>query len=272
MIEALWLNGQRCSALPPALRGLHYGDGVFRTGLIWQGRILDADRHIDHLCRDAAQLGMQAPPAALLASELAETVLPGRGVLKLMLSRIAGGRGYRPSGSGADRLMFRYEAPAYPSRLWEQGVRLADSAVNLSANPRLAGAKHLNRLEQVLASTALDAEAEELLQFDEAGHVIGGTRSNLFWGRAHRLLTPSLERCGVAGVMRARVLEAAAALGIECRIVAGTRQDLLQADEIFLSNSLIGLWPVCRYGRRRLPAPGALCARLDRALAHPRLT
>jgi 4-amino-4-deoxychorismate lyase len=116
----------------------------------------------------------------------------------------------------------------------------------LGRNPRLAGIKHLNRLEQVLARSEQDpAECAEGLMLDDEDRVIEGIMSNLFMRRGRLLTTPDLSACGVAGIMRELVLEAAAELeGLEPRVGAVGIHDLASADECFLTNSLIGIWPI----------------------------
>lgn len=272
MSEPCWFNGESAPGLPAGLRALHYGDGVFRTCLNWNGVILDLDEHLDHLRRDARQLGMSPPDREILRQDLQQAVDATPSVLKLTLSRRAGGRGYRAQDDGTDRIVMRSTAPRYPAAHWSRGVRLRDSELRLAIQPALAGIKHLNRLEQVLASREFRADDEELLMRDSENNIVCGTRSNLFWVHGGVLHTPGLRRCGVAGVMRGRILRIAARIGLETRLCEAARDSLLDADEILLSNSLIGVWPVRRYQDRALSAPGPVTARIDAELAHPRLS
>ena len=116
----------------------------------------------------------------------------------------------------------------------------------LGRNPRLAGIKHLNRLEQVLArSEEFPGRRAEGLMLDDRERVVEGISSNVFMRRGSRLLTPDLSACGVAGIMRELVLEAAVELeGIEPEVCAISMDDLAWANECFLTNSLIGIWPI----------------------------
>lgn len=266
------LNGTPLDHALAGSRGLHYGDGVFRTLLVHAGEIRDEARQWAKLSEDARRLDLDAPATGLLAAEARalfrddETL-----VLKAMLIRSAAGRGYAPAMRACDRLLLRYPAPAYPASHWQHGVEIARSAVTLAAQPLLAGIKHLNRLEQVLASRGWAAGIQEAILCDDSAAPICGTRSNLFWVSQGQIMTPPVDRSGVAGVMRQRVIELAATLGLPLRIERRPWSELMQAEEIFLSNSLIGIWLVSAIDGRPLAAPGALTRRLMDALAHPRL-
>ena len=132
----------------------------------------------------------------------------------------------------------------------------------LGINPALGGLKHLNRLEQVLgARERTFAGWDEGLMLDAAGRVIGGTMSNLFLVRSDRLTTPDVATCGVAGVMRGRVKAAAADLGLQVTEEALTPDLLGTADELFLTNALLGVWPVAHLADRRW-TPGPITRRL----------
>ena len=192
-----------------------------------------------------------------------------RGVLKILLWRGAQPRGYRPRTTKVERLLIRDELPALPPSAWSQGVRVMRSPVLLSQQPRLAGIKHLNRLEQVLASQDWPRGVAEAIQCDASGSPIGGTRCNLFWVSRGALYTPELSLCGVAGMMRQKVLEMAQALRIDWKIGRWSWRDFELSDEAFLTNSLIGIWPLRAIDRRRWRVPGPVTSRLITALAHP---
>jgi 4-amino-4-deoxychorismate lyase len=253
-------------------RGLNYGDGVFRTCLIYKSQVIDIKEQCDIINGDAAGLGLAPVPAAVLEREAAQLAAgQARGVLKVVLMRAGSGRGYRGAdAAGTDRLLCRYAAPDYRAALWDSGVTAFRANFRLATQPALAGLKHLNRLEQVLASRSWEAGADEALLADEAGRPVCGTRTNLFWVADGALHTPALERCGVAGLMRRKVLAQARALGIEARVRDGRWEELEGAAEAFLTNSLIGIWPLARVGARRWPAPGPVTRRLIEGLAHPR--
>jgi 4-amino-4-deoxychorismate lyase len=243
--------GGRLSALD---RGLAFGDGVFRTLRVSAGRPLNWGRHCERLRADCALLGLTAPDEALLRAELAR-VAPGEAIAKILVTRGAGGRGYAlPSGVAATRVVAAFEAPP-PTRRASEGVRVRRCALVLSEQPWLAGAKTLNRLENVLARAEWDdPDIAEGLLCDAAGRVVEGTMSNVFAVRAGVLATPALTRCGVAGAQRARVLEMLDAKGVRCEVRDMPFEELAGADEVFLTNSVIGAWPVTRIAERELAA------------------
>ncbi|MBI3171341.1 MAG: aminotransferase class IV, partial [Hydrocarboniphaga effusa] len=135
----------------------------------------------------------------------------------------------------------------------------------------LAGVKHLNRLEQILASREWEPGADEGLLADDQNRPVSGTRGNLFWVGQGALRTSALDRCGVAGLMRGKVLQAAAALGLPYTVAEGSWNELESADEVFVTNSLIGLWPVRAMGDKSWAAPGPVTRRLMEAIKHPQL-
>lgn len=254
-------------------RALHYGDGVFRTLMRHEGRWLDFDRHYVKLVHDCRALDLDPPHVGQLQAEL-EALGGGRAqplVGKIILARAGGGRGYTPTTRQCDRILLRYPAPRFPASHWSEGVNAIRSAVTLAAQPRLAGVKHLNRLENVLAARAWPAGVQEALMCDAAGNLVCGTRSNLFWVEPGRLCTPKLAHCGVSGLMRARVLELARSLGLPVDQVEAPVERLRAAREAFITNSLIGLWPLRRLDDHDFGPPGTVSLHLQQGLAHPAL-
>lgn len=271
MSRALF-NGSAASGDLLHSRALHYGDGVFRTMLIVQSQPYELERHLQRLDADCAVLGLDLPDVACLREEAAQ-LCAGQdlGVLKIILARKSGLRGYRPEERDTDRILIRYSAPFYPASHWEEGVRVFLSPHRMAVQPMLAGVKHLNRLEQVLASRDWPEDAEEGVLSDTAGHLVCGTRSNLFWVRDGRLYTPALTSAGIDGVIRNKIMELCVNLNVNLSVVSAPATALERADEIFVTNALIGIWPVRSLGARSLPAPGTLTWRLMQALNHPRL-
>ncbi len=249
------INGEARDTLSIHDRGLHYGDGLFETMAVVNGALPLWERHMARLCSDASRLGIPPPDPALLQAEAAPLCAGvSRGVLKIILTR-GEGRGYRiPQDATPTRILYRYPWPAWPASYADHGVRARICDMRLASNPRLAGIKHLNRLEQVLArSEWQDEEITEGLLMDQAGHVIEGTQSNLFIVREGRLLTPLLSQCGVAGVMRDLIMAEAQRLAITCEERELRLAQVLEADEVFLCNSLMGIWPVRVIGEVTYP-------------------
>lgn len=237
-------------------RGFAYGDGVFRTIAVTGGKPELWARQLAKLAADCAALGIPAPDKAALAREAA-LVLAGhdKAVLKIVVTRGAGGRGYKPpEPAEPTRIVMRAPWPDYSPRFSAKGVAMRLCATRLGLQPRLAGLKHLNRLEQVLARDEWsDPVISEGIMCDAEGRVVEGVMSNLFVMSDGRLLTPDLYRCGVAGVMRELVLEIAASLKLEAEVTDLSLDDLRAADEVFLTNSLIGIWPVRRFEAQEWP-------------------
>lgn len=251
-----WVNGEPRDDVPAADRGLHYGDGVFETLAVREGHAHLLEHHLDRLAEGCHRMGFAAPDASLLHDEL-QAAAHGyaRAVLKLLVTRGAGGGGYRPPvDAGATRILLRRPWTERPQAWWQEGVQVRVCTTRLGRNPRLAGLKHLNRLEQVLARAEWNEEVQEGLMQDEEGFVIEGTMSNVFMVHEDgRVLTPSLDRCGVAGVMRRHLLEKAEHAGLTVSVTELPLADFASAREIFLSNSLIGVWPVARLGEKLYP-------------------
>lgn len=228
-------------------RGLLYGDGVFRTMLVRNGLIPHWHQHYNKLQHDCSAIKLDCPPLKILTDELSQlTPSQPDGVAKIIVTRGKGTRGYTPAlHEQVTRILSITPLPDYPASYSSSGVKVHICNMRMSNQPRLAGIKHLNRLENVMAAAEwLDSNISEGLLFDEAGHVIEATRSNLFLVKNGSLLTPDLSLCGVAGLQRDRVIEWAMQQGAGCKIATIQMDELLDADEVFLVNNVIGLWPV----------------------------
>jgi len=242
----MWVDGQMSEHVPVSDRGLNYADGLFETMRIVDGVIPLIDGHLERLMRDAARLRLPVPEQSALRGELGLAAAgTAAGVLKLVLTRGSGGRGYAPPAAASPRRIISiHSLPEYPGAWYQQGVcvRMCDTV--LGSSPAIGGVKHLGRLEQVLASQEPSDGAAEGLMHDAQGRIIEGIRSNLFLVKARRLLTPDVSLSGVAGVMREMIIELAPTLDLEVEITSVRREDLQCADELFLSSSIFGIWPV----------------------------
>ncbi|WP_449431783.1 aminodeoxychorismate lyase [Pseudomonas putida] len=241
-----WVDGQPATALNLQNRGLAYGDGLFETIAVRAGHPSLLDGHLARLALGCQRLAIDAD-LALIADEIRRYASQlGDGVAKLVVTRGDSQRGYAPlAGAAARRILQGGPVPSYPAANAERGVRLFPCRTRLAEQPLLAGLKHLNRLEQVLARAEWqDSEHAEGLMCDGQGRVIEGVYSNLFLVRDAVLLTADLSRCGVAGVMRGALLEQAQALGIASQVRDLSFDELEQAQEIFVCNSVYGVWPV----------------------------
>ncbi|AZD28533.1 aminodeoxychorismate lyase [Pseudomonas chlororaphis] len=260
-----WVDGQPADVLSLKDRGLAYGDGLFETIAVKAGQPLLLERHLLRLAEGCSRLAIAADQALIRSELTTYASLLGEGVLKLILTRGDSLRGYAADPRAQPRRILQGNVPAaYPAAYAEQGIRLFPCTTRLSEQPLLAGLKHLNRLEQVLArSEWRDSEHAEGLMLDVSGRVIEGVFSNLFLVRDGALFTADLSRCGVAGVMRAEILFQAASLGIPTEIADISLEQLQQADEVFVCNSVYGIWPVLACGALRWSA-GPLTRKLQR--------
>ena len=252
---AALVNGTRDDRIAVADRGLQYGDGVFETLAVADGEILLWQAHFARLARGCERLQVACPPAALLATE-AVTVSRGhaRAVLKIVVTRGIGARGYRPvTDVPPTRIVSAWPWPTYPATHWRDGIRLYRCRTALAIQPLLAGIKHLNRLEQVLARAEWSDDYAEGAMADTDDRVIAGTMSNLFAITDAGIVTPALARCGVRGIMRGCVLDTAAALGMRADETSLSWEAMAAAAGLFVTNSVIGLWPVAEFNGRRYP-------------------
>jgi 4-amino-4-deoxychorismate lyase len=258
------INGAAADSVAVTDRGLAYGDGVFRTVVVSQGTPRCWSRQYRKLKQDCAALDIACPAGDLLSKELARAAgATGVRVGKIIVTRGSGARGYAPpQPSAPTRIVTASVLPQYPEAFSRSGISVHLCRIRLSFQPRLAGVKHLNRLENVLARAEWsDPSIAEGLLLDENGHAIGGTMTNMFIVEGGSVLTPGLSRCGVAGVTRERVMEAAASRGMVCREEQLTWQRVLDAQEVLLVNSVVGAWQVRECGNHRWE-PGGLIGRV----------
>jgi 4-amino-4-deoxychorismate lyase len=246
------INGERQELWSVQDRGFQYGDGLFETIACSGARPRWWDRHLQRLALGCERLGLPAPDGALLQAE-AQSLLGAapRALIKIIVTRgIAQARGYRPTGDEQPTRIVSAHAWSVGE---EREFRLGLSAVPLGMNPQLAGLKHLNRLEQVLAQRDAAARGlNEVLMCAGTGEVICGSMSNLFVCRGNEWLTPPLTHCGVAGVMRALVLEVAPRLALTVRVASVSVRDVEKSTALFVTNVRLGLQPVHWYQGRRL--------------------
>lgn len=243
------INGEIGGHISISDRGLQYGDGVFETIAVHHGRPLLWQQHIARLLDGCERLSMKPAPGPEPLRRDADKLCASaqKAVLKVLVTRGESGRGYAiPAQSRPNRIVMLLPWPTYPREYADTGVELRICNTRISRNPTLAGIKHLNRLEQVLARSEWRSEYAEGLMLDEEGNIIEGTMTNLFLCSHGTLLTPDLSRSGVTGIMRAAVLDRAKRMSLPCQVTSITREMLNSAEEVFLTNSIIGIWPVRR--------------------------
>jgi len=262
--HAYLVNGRRESGITPFDRGFSYGDGIFRTLPLYVGTLQCWERHYRRLQSDCNALGIVCPSGEILRDDISR--LAGEdedAVIKIIITRGESERGYAvPPLAQPTRVVCKTALPHYPESFYDEGVAIHLCDIRLSRQPRLAGIKHLNRLENVMARMEwVDPKIADGLMLDEGGEVIECCMSNLFVRQGDLLLTPDLSRCGVAGVTRERVLEMAPQLGYGAEVRHLRLPDLMNSDEVVICNSLCGAWQVRSLASHTWTL-GALAARL----------
>ncbi len=264
-----WVDGIVTSDVAADDRGLAFGDGVFETIAVQGGRARFFDRHLGRLVRGCNRLSLPTPDVDALRAQVDEAANGvDRAVVKLMVTRGSGGRGYDLPAEVRPRCIVSLNPwPAVDPARYRRGIDLGVCRTRLGRCRRLAGLKTLNRLEQVLGrAEAARAGLSEAVMLDEGDAVIEATAANLFVVGNRGVVTPDLSECGVRGVMRDVVIDALRTLSVDCRVSRLQLSDLLQARELWLTNAVYGVTPVSRFAGRAVPAMET-AAQVSRALA-----
>jgi 4-amino-4-deoxychorismate lyase len=247
------INGESREHIEISDRGFQYGDGLFETIEVRDGQAVFLEHHLERLASGCQRLHIPTPDTDLLRFEAGELWRrwagdshSARAVLKIIITRGSGGRGYRqPDSIHPTRVVSLHPYPDYPETHWSKGIVTRICETRLGLNPILAGIKHLNRLEQIMARAEWnDPLIQEGLMLDVNGHVIEGTMTNLFYVKNNIVYTPALVQSGVAGIMRGMIMNISIDQGLSVIEHVFTKDELLSADEVFVCNSIIGIWPV----------------------------
>lgn len=276
-----FFNGESANSVPVDDRGLSYGHGLFETIRLSNGSAPLWNYHFSRLTGDAAKLGIKID-GHLLQGYLEQLIMacPADGVIKVIVTAGSGGRGYRSSSLDPNYLLQWFPLSDYPVSHQTLGIALKHCQHPLSHSPQLAGIKHLNRLDQVVARSEWEGQYSEGLMLDQQGNVVEAVSSNLFFYREGVWLTPKLDQCGVKGVMRQYLMEE---LMMEQLIGQPMKQQLpsssnqveevtcsldllLSSEEVFVCNSIIGIWPVLSLESRGSWPLGQHTVRLQNSL------
>ena len=267
MINAL-INGEEKDTISVYDRGLQYGDGLFETMAVRNGKIQLWERHWQRLTQGCEQLSITLPDKKTIEQEIAMLCNNNQLVIKLIVTRGEGQRGYSfPDTQEVTRILTSHPWPDYPENYQAEGVAVRYCDTTLSENKKLAGIKHLNRLEQILARNEWDTdEFQEGLMLTTQGLVVDGTMSNIFVVKDDALFTPDLSLCGVAGVMRQTIIKLAKDSGLSVYEKQLSKSELEMADELFLTNSLFGIWPIRIIAKNRFTHVGRVTKLLQEKL------
>lgn len=243
------INGKANDKISILDRGLQYGDGVFETIAYRNGKAEFLEQHLTRLFNSCALLAIDFKQHDELRAELNtvyQHLKKQQAVIKITVTRGEGNRGYFSDNKALPtRIIATFPYPEHPKQHQSEGVILRFCEQRLSINSRLAGIKHLNRLEQVLARNEWDdPDIAEGIMSDDEQNVIEGTMSNIFIVKSDKLYTPVVTRAGIAGVVRGQVIQLATRSGMSVQEQVISRKALAEADEVFICNSIIGIWPV----------------------------
>lgn len=261
------INGHQVSTVSSLDRGLLYGDGVFETIAVKNGKLQYWADHLERLLEGCKVLKLEGLEVPVLENEVQQLMNADTSnvnyVVKIIITRGVGGRGYKPSKQMLTRIVQKFPWPDHPVSFADTGIKVTLCDFRISQQNRLAKIKHLNRLEQVLARSEWDDEFQEGLVCDANDNIIEATASNVFLLLNNVLVTPDLSHCGVAGVMRKKVIEYCRLNDMAIKIRDVKLSEINEIQAMFLCNSINAIWPVRTYRERKL----AKTAIIDRLVA-----
>lgn len=246
------VNGTASSLVPLDDRAVQYGDGCFTTMAVTNGTIEFWSQHRQRLRDSCAALQINFNQWQVLAQQVQQLALQHPdSVIKIILSRGSGGRGYAsPEPQNPRYFLSLHAKPAHYADWQENGIVLGLSEVRLAKQTKLAGIKHLNRLEQVLVKQQMPVnQVDDLLVCDTDGNMIETSAANIFWRQQGIWFTPLLDSAGVAGIMRDAIIAKMQQHNIAVQSISASHQLLLQASEVFICNSLMKIVPVKRFNQ-----------------------
>ncbi len=281
--NTILVKGMLTDSLPVNDRGLQYGDGVWETIAIKDGQAMQLSAHLLRLQRGIDALAIVGLDIELLKREIAQLIriklnteqntelgikqntkqsTRYQAILKIIITRGSCGRGYSPQGCDKPtRILSLHPWPDYPASYTETGIHITLCETRLSHNSQLAGFKHLNRLEQVLARAEVGASSQEGLVRDHENNVIEATMSNVFIVKTNgEMVTPDLSLCGIEGIARSCIISELEKMDVKLSIAQVTLKDIEQAEGLFLTNSIITIWPVKQFQQIRYAIPDSVKA------------
>ncbi|MDH5735909.1 MAG: aminodeoxychorismate lyase, partial [Gammaproteobacteria bacterium] len=252
------INGEFDNLISVNDRAFQYGDGVFETIACKNNKLIFWDEHMDRLNNACKVLRLNLIDESIWIDDIKKLVSSNQNdlAIKLIYSRGNGQRGYRlPAAPEPVRVVMSAPLPLYSDEFYATGVKLIVCNTPASINSRLAGIKHINKLENVLARNEwFDPDIFEGLMLDDYGNVIEGTMTNVFAIKNNSLYTPILKRSGVNGIIRQKVIQLAKNNNIVTQQIEIKLEKLLEMDELFITNSFIGITPVYQLQNKIFPA------------------
>ncbi len=241
------VNGYVSDTITVNDRGLLYGDGVFETMLVVDGQVPFWSYHQRRLLHACDQLRIPFDDIDTVYQQIQSLVSKTTQlIVKVIVTRGEAARGYAiPKHSQATVIITTSPRSMPSADCWQQGVCVRFCDTQLALQPQLAGLKHLNRLEQILARSEWDSSAfQEGLMCTAEGEIIEATMHNVFFIKHGKLITPSLSQAGVSGIMRQWIIDYAQQNQLDIEIGSVKREQVDSMDELFLCNSVNGIWPV----------------------------
>ena len=243
------VNGLASDVLSVSDRGLLYGDGVFETILCEAGRPILLAGHTQRLENGCKRLGLARQDLSTILTDIREVAQQDDCVVKVIITRGVRDRGYAfdKEDNTSTRIVYRDDLPSIPVNYYREGIQLTKCEYRLPDNAQLAGIKHLNRLDQVMARGEWDKQFQEGIMLANDGRVVEGTMTNIFIESDQKWFTPALETSGILGVMRQWLMRNCFHAEIECVEKDIQLSELKSAQSIFVCNSVIGIWPVTQF-------------------------
>jgi len=245
------INGEKTSQLPVNDRGFSYGDGLFTTAKIVNGKVEMLALHLKRLVDGCHHLNIEFKQANQLKDELMQVALSfSTAVIKVVITAGKGGRGYSRTGTGEPTVVISVSAFPEHYQHWQKlGINLGISSLKLGINPMLAGIKHLNRLEQVFIRQELDQKVEDdILVSNINGDIVETSCANIFWLIEDEIYTPKISHSGVAGLMRESIISVVPKVIID----HFTLDNIEKAQAMFICNSVMGIVPIKTFNGKLL--------------------
>ena len=256
------INGKFKDSISVLDRGLAYGDGFFET-MQWLGKNNESlqgvefwNRHVKRIIKSAKILKIKIPNKNIFA-EYKNKILTAaqkkdiyEGILKIIITRGVGGRGYSYENNMKPTIIFIVFPNAIPKQIESVNVKICKSTI--SDNVDISGLKHLNRLDSVQARSEWNNKnIFEGIFIDNNENILEGTMTNIFFVKNKSLVTPSIISSGINGIMREVVLVYGKKFFNEIIIREIRKHEIENFDEMFLTNSIIKVLPVKKCGKKK---------------------